>query len=55
MVSGRKMKKMIQQSHFVYSGNKMDGTHLGFYKAFHLLAYDMLIKKYNQHGTYWIN
>lgn len=39
------MKQMIQQTCFVYKGNKTDGTHLVFYKAFHLVAHDMLIKK----------
>lgn len=39
------MEQMMLQSCFVYKGNKTDGTHLVFYKAFHLVAHDVLIKK----------
>lgn len=45
MISGRIMMQMMLQSCFVYKGNKTDGTDLIFYKAFHLVAHDMLLKK----------
>lgn len=51
MISGRIMKQMMLQSCFVYKGNKTDGTHLVFYKAFHLVAHDMLRNKINMAHT----
>lgn len=45
MISGGIVKQMVQQPCFVYKRNKIDGTYLVFYKAFHLVAHDTLIKK----------